>query len=323
MGFIKKNILFCLILLICLLAFGAGAYLAFAESGKVSAAQKKIKSAESQLQSLLVANPAPASENVDASKQNVAALEAELQKLRDNLQRGSRINASTDSVGVMSAIQQYITEYQRKAGEVMNEDGEAAPVVTPAKFAFGFEAYIDEAVPLEGADTVAALDKQRQILSYIVNQLFAANPAGIQAVQRELLEGASDGGDNVQGFKINDTASARVPGAIETMGFSVTFTGYTGSLRTFLNNLAKFDLPIVVRGIEVDRPQVKATSAAKPKKNSLDDMFGAFGGSSSSDADEPVTEAQKPVISENVSSFTVLLEYIEVVLPSDSEKNPS
>ncbi|MGJ8654058.1 MAG: hypothetical protein ACSHX8_12360 [Opitutaceae bacterium] len=328
MSFIKKNLLFCLIILICLLAFGAGAFLAIVESGKVSDAQKQIKSAESQLQSLLVADPAPTSENVAASEQNVMALETALKKIRDDLQRGSSINASSDGVGVMSAIQQHITEYQRKATEVVNKEGEPAPVVTPAKFAFGFEKYIDRGM-LDDSDPVAKLDKQRQILSYIIDQLFASNPVGIQAVERELLEGAAETSDDPdssdKGFRIDDATSARVPGAIDTMGFSVTFTGYTGSLRSFLNNLADFELPIVVRGIEVKRPAGKATTAAasKSKKNSMDDIFGAFGGSSSPAADAPVVEAQKPVISENISSFTVLLEFIEVVLPSDSEKNPS
>jgi hypothetical protein len=49
-----------------------------------------------------------------------------------------------------------------------------------------------------------------------------------------------------------------VPGAINTLAFGLTFTGYTDSLRELLNNLAKFDLPFVVRSIEVERPQVVA-----------------------------------------------------------------
>jgi hypothetical protein len=326
MDFIKKNGAFCALIIICLLASAAGAYFAFAESGKVSKAQTKINSAEAQLKSLLVADPAPSAENVAASEQNVVALTDELKKIRENLQRGARINVSSDGVGVSASIQQYISEYQRRAADNKTPDGvEAAPVVTPDNFGFGFEKYIESQAMLEDGNAVTErLDKQRQILSYIVNQLIAANPAGITSVKREMLENVetkgNSGGNN--SFRVSEAVSARVPGAINTMGFSVTFTGYSNSLRMFLNNLAKFELPIVVRSIEVNRPAGSATTAVKPKGNALDDIFGAFAGSTPTAAATPVVE-QQPVISENISSFTVVLEFIEIILPTDSENNPS
>lgn len=316
MDFIKKNITLCLFVLICLLAAAAGAYLAFAESGKAKSAQSKISNAEAQLSSLLQADPAPSAENVAASEQNVANLKAELSKIRANLQKGSRMNVSTDGIGVMASIQQYITEYQGRIASVTDEDG-VELIQTPSNFAFGFEKYIEEGEPLQDAKVIASLDKQRQILSYIVNKLIDANPDEITSVQREHLEGAA----GEIGFEISKAITARVPGAIDTMAFSVTFTGYTDSLRVFLNSLAKFDLPIVVRSIEVERPQGSATTADL-ETNDLDSIFGAFGGASSAVEVAPES-AQKPVISENVSSFTVVLEFIEIILPSDSEKTPS
>ncbi|MEN8828735.1 MAG: hypothetical protein ABF322_00290 [Lentimonas sp.] len=325
MDFIKKNRAFVLLVIICVLASVAGAYLAFAESGKVKSAQKKINSAEAQLSNLLVASPAPSAANVTASKQNVVGLEAQLKKIRENLQKGSRINASTDGIGVMAAIQQYITEYQGHVAGVTNEAGEVTPIQTPDNFAFGFEKYIQTGELSKDDNANAALDKQRQILSYIVNKLIDSKPAGISSVQRELLEetnAAANKPTAATGFVINNAITARVPGAIDTMAFSVTFSGYTDSLRAFLNSLAKFDLPIVVRSIEVERPQGSATTAAAPGRNDLDDIFGAFGGASAAAVSEPES-VQKPVISENVSSFTVVLEFIEIILPSNSEKNPS
>ena len=98
----------------------------------------------------------------------------------------------------------------------------------------------------------------------------------------------------------------------------MTFTAYTDSLRSFLNDLAKFDLPIVVRSIEVTRPTGSQTTAAPARGNNLDAIFGAFGGQGEADAPK---EAQKPVISENISTFTVTLEFIEIVLPADSAED--
>jgi hypothetical protein len=94
----------------------------------------------------------------------------------------------------------------------------------------------------------------------------------------------------------------------------LSFTGYTDSLRSFLNNLARFDLPIVVRSIDIKRQGEIKNTTASTNSNNLDSIFGAFGGS---DDEEAPKEAQKPVISENLSTFTVVLEFIEIVLPTD------
>lgn len=316
MGFIKKNLTFTIVLVVCFLAFGAGVYLAFAESGKISQAKQRISGAEAQLNNLRFADPAPTQENIAASEANVAELEQEIAKVREVLQRGARLATSTDGIGVMASIQQYITEYGRKAQEFTHTDadGNEVAIELPGDFAFGFEQYMDEATPEDDAKIIATLDKQRQILSYLLNKLYESEPHSVVAVEREILE-STGGEESASGFEVSDAISARVPGAINTMGFSLSFTGYTNSLRSFLNQLAKFDLPIVVRSIQVERPTGASTTTA-PARNSLDEIFGVFGGAEASE--EAPKEAQKPVISENVSKFTVVVEFIEVILPADA-----
>ena len=315
MGLLKKNLTFTIVVVVCVLAFVAGAYLAFAESGKIDKAKQKITTAESQLNNMRFADPAPSDENVEASQENVQELAAELGKIREDLERGSRMTMSTDGIGVMAGIQQYISEYQRKAAAHTDENGEADPITLPKDFAFGFEQYLDEATMLDDKKIIPVLDKQRQILSYLLNKLFDADPDSIVSVKREVLEQNKTAGNNKssaesnKGFVINPAVSARVPGAIDTLGFSLTFTGYTDSLRQFLNNLAKFDLPIVVRSIEVKRPSGQSTTAQAPQSNNLDSIFGVFGGGSSAQTEVP-EEAQKPIISENISTFTIVLEFI-------------
>ena len=146
MDFIKKNVVFCVLIIICLLASATGAFLAFAEAGKVKSAQTKIDSAEAQLKNLLVANPSPTVENVAASEQNAAALTQELQKIRESLQRGSRISASSDGVRVAASLQQYITDYKRRVENNKDAEGADAPISVTDKFGFGFEnvAYIGD-----------------------------------------------------------------------------------------------------------------------------------------------------------------------------------
>ncbi len=320
MGLLKKNLTFTIIVVVCVLVFGAGAYLAFVESGKIGNARQKITSAEAQLNNLRFADPAPTEENVTASQENVAQLTAELKKIREDLGRGSRMTTSTDGIGVMAGIQQYISEYQRKAAIRTDEQGEADPIALPKDFAFGFEQYLDEATMLDDPKLIPVLDKQRQILSYLLNKLYDADPERIVSVQREVLERAeavADAKGGSKGFQINKAISARVPGAVNTLAFSLTYTGYTDSLREFLNNLAQFDLPIVVRSVEVKRPSGSRTTVEAPKSDNLESIFGVFGGGIDSER-RPPEEAQKPVISENTSTFTVVLEFIEIVLPGET-----
>jgi hypothetical protein len=309
MGFLKKNLLFSIVVVFCLLVFAAGTYLALAQAGSIDQAKREIVNAKSQLDNLSNSTAAPTEANIERSQQNVAELKSVLSNIRDDLQRGSRLTTSSDGIGVMAGIQQYISDYQRKAEAHTNEVGEPDPIELPADFAFGFEQYIDRSTPLEDPALSAVLDKQRQILSYLMEKLLEADPSSIVSVKREVLEVSSA---DQKGFKISPAVSARVPGAIDTLAFSISFNAYTESLREFLNSLAKFDLPIVVRSIKVDRPSQSQTTAAPRGTNNLDSIFGAFGGSETETAPE---EAQKPVISENISTFTVVVEFIEIVLP--------
>lgn len=327
MVFLKKNLIFSIVLLICLLGFAAGAYLAFAESGEIAQQERKISSAKSQLNGILNADPAPTEANVAATRKNVRELSQELEAIRTNLEQGARLKMSTDGIQVMAAIQQFISDYQRKAQENVRQDDEAVPISLPDDFAFGFEQYIDEATIPDDPEVIPVLDKQRQIISYLLNKLFSADPHSIVSVRREVVESkpVADGQrernrSRNEGFRVDPAISARVPGAVETLGFSLTFTGHTDTLRKFLNSLARFDLPIIVRSIEVNRVESQAaTNRPAENPNDLNAIFGAFGGGAAPEEDVVPQEVQKPVIAENVSSFTVILEFIEVVLP-DAQK---
>ena len=320
MGFIKKNLIFTIIITVCILAFSSGVYLAFAELGKIDQKKQKIIAAESQLKTMRFADPAPTLENVEASAENVAELKAELRKIREDLGRGARITTSTDGIAVMAGIQQFISRYQRKSVTHTGKDGEPVEIIVPDNFAFGFEQYLNEATMLDDKELIPVLDKQRQILSYLLDRLYEAEPESIVSVEREALELKGEDSASTKGFGIHSAITARVPGAINTLAFRLAFTGYTDSLRRLLNDLAKFDLPIVVRSIEVDRPSGISTTAKVPANNNLDTLFSILDGGSNSEVKAP-DEAQKPVISENISTFTVVLEFIEVALPTQSAVN--
>ncbi|MEO0510026.1 MAG: hypothetical protein AAF065_09220 [Verrucomicrobiota bacterium] len=317
MGFIKKNLVFCVFVLICVLVFGVGVFFAMSEAGKVKKSQRTFETSKNQLNSLLYANPAPTTANVEAAEQNVAKLIAALGAIRENLQRGSGLTTSSDGVSVMAGLQQFIFEHQKIVEAHENSEGIPAPILIPEEFGFGFEQYVDQTPPIEDSAKIAILDKQRQIVTYLVTQLIQSDPRSIDAIQREILEIEGE-----SGFMIDDVVSARVPGAIDTMAYSLSFSGYTSSLRSFLNSLSKFDLPIVVRSISVERPSGSETVVSPGSGNNLDELFGIFGNDDSVESEMP-QETQMPVIEENISNFTVVVEFIEVVLPDASNEELS
>lgn len=309
MSFIKKNQLFCIVVAVCVLAFLAGAFLAFKGSGNVNKAQRSLTAAEAKLNNLLSSSPSPTEENLIVAERNLAELQAALAEIREDLQPGAALKTSDDGVSVIAGIQQYISRFQKAAAANKNESDQAAPIGTPNDFAFGFEQYLKVATPPDDSAKASLLDKQRQILSYLLTQLILAGPHSIDAVEREILESSDRGG-----FSIDEAISARVPGAINTMAYSLTFSGYTSSLRDLLNNLARFELPIVVRSVAVKRPSGSETVIARAGSNSQDAITALFGGGDFSAGDKKA-EWPKAVIEENISQFTVILEFIEVVLP--------
>ena len=133
--------------------------------------KQKMTSAESQLKSMCFADPAPTPENVEASAENVAELRSRAQENSRRLGTWCRITTSVDGIGVMAGIQQFISNHRRKAATHTNKDGEPVEIIVPDDFAFGFEQYLDEATMLDDDELIPVLDKQRQILSYLLNKL--------------------------------------------------------------------------------------------------------------------------------------------------------
>jgi len=309
-SFLKKNPLFSVVVALSLLVFLAGAILALQSAGKTAKAERAFSSAESRLAALRSAAPTPNEVNVAAAEENLEALTSVVANIRGDLQQGSELTTTEDGVSVIAGIQQYIATFQKMTANRKNEAGEPSAIEIPEDFSFGFRRYSRDVTPPSDPRIAALLDKQRQILTYLLEQLIEAGPQGINAVHREAVDGAA--ADNK--FSISPSISARVPGAIETMGFRLTFTGYTDSLRDFLNNLNEFELPIVVRSIEVERPSGSETVVATAQARDGGGIFELFGGGDTT-TDEVDNEWPKPVIVDNVSTFTVTVEFIELVLP--------
>jgi hypothetical protein len=307
MEHIKRNPVFFSFCLGSILVFIVLIALVFFESVKLSNAKAQVMNVDGQVKALMYANPAPTNKNVKAAQKNLEELEERLKNIYEELRQGSYLNINEDGVSVISSILRYISEYNKLVENHVDANSTPSPIKIPDEFAFGFEKYFRSTLIPEGK-IVPVLDKQRQILSYILDKLIAADPSSIQSVKRE----DSGNSETKSEFKIDPAISARVPGAIDTLAFQVTFTGYTPSLRKFLNNLAYFQLPVVVRSIEVDRVESKPENQSSRFFNTMD-----MHTSSSKD------DSKIPVISEIESVFTVTLEFIEIIAPLDFEDDLS
>jgi hypothetical protein len=126
-------------------------------------------------------------------------------------------------------------------------------------------------------------------------------------------------------FTIDPLVSARVPGAVDTMAFRFKFIAYSDTLRGFLDALAKFEYPLVVRSVEVEPATedalkaAKAASAAAPVDASSGIVLpGAADASATATPDQsaaPAGPVKAAVVKNNLSEFTVVIEYINLIPP--------
>lgn len=152
--------------------------------------------------------------------------------------------------------------------------------------------------------------------------LFEAAPTSIVSVEREPLEisGSEEKNRLVSNhrdlFLIDPLISLGSSAYIDTMAFRITFTGRTDSLRRFLNRLALFELPLIVRSIDVRPVEEGQRASRRAARSEMDSLFDLFGGGTAAE-EEPQRSGREPVITENQSRFSVVLEFIEIDLDTD------
>ena len=168
-------------------------------------------------------------------------------------------------------------------GEKITDRATRGQVATRSGERFGFSSHTQEG---PAAELVAAVFRQRILAQYLIETLLEVRPAALLSVQREqplttvqrarrnqplppdsfANAGPSVAHDAAADFFLLDRQfSVRVPGQVESDAFRLEFTGQTPVLRTFLNRLAAFQLPGIVRSVEVfPAAAVPTTARAEP-----------------------------------------------------------
>ncbi len=297
------------------------AWLIFTQSGQIRKERALIDQKKQTLQAFAFQTPFPSRDNLAT----VEAARAEVEKVREDI-RGELRSTSDVAQKIASAVVpatptdayfdlSYYVERMRAAAE-------AAPVRITLDTRFGFSDYVKTGPELE---LIPAVFLQRQYAEYLLTALIAAQPAEFVGLQRErpltaeekrLQEEAIaagqtptsfDSGSTGDFFTIDPRTSARVPGFVDSQPFRITFVGYTSALRNFLNELATFKLPVVVRSVEVEALNRDGSGQiVTPRPAAAPTVFDANGQSVA------VIEEQ-PLVVPTESRFTVTVEIVSLV----------
>jgi hypothetical protein len=269
-------------------------------------ARRQLDRVKKELRTLAVIEPAPTRENAGAIGAELArltkaaeALRAELASADADAGESGGLAAPTRRPEAFFALASFIEEMRTRAME--------AGVGLRPEERFGFSSYAHEA-PETGQ--LAEVFRQKRVLEFLLSALIEAQPREVLWVQRPRmagkagaaatgnLEGAlgrrATGGPGSDFFEIDPRLSLRVPGIVDTLAFRLSFTGRTSTLRALLVKLGEFELPVVVRAVEVvpaERPL--ETSAVR--------------------ATAPVS-----MVASAWSRFTVTVEFITLVVPGSA-----
>lgn len=287
------------------------AWMLFSQRSDVHKISAEIEQKKEALDAFQRQNPFPSRENLEAIEEDRLAAEKTRGQIRSLLQAEGDVSASIASAVLpVSPTEAFfdIANYVERLRALARE--------TQVGFApenrFGFSAYSTRGP--EGG-LVKSVFEQRQYAEYLIGALLRTeNPPkefiGLQRGQPVNPGSAnietSGGGGSGDYFSMDARTSARVSGSVATIPFRLSFIGNTAVLRDFLNELALFKVPVVVRSVEVESlgGNSRASSPAPRAANNI------FGGNSPA---ANTAEAVKPLVEQVDSRFIVTVEIVSLV----------
>ncbi len=301
MSWFKRNSLFFSALILLGIVLIAQIVVFFQQREKAEQMRQSFEAKIEEYQWLAEYNPSLTRENIEIARQDREHVRENLERIREALGAEADVtelfgDPPAERSDAYFDIISFAEEYREKARQVDVNDG--AGVRLPSDdYMFGFSRYADRGPPNELIELVF---KQRKIVAYLLDTLYEVRPVELERVARgDAAErrgiGAPAGGQGGDFFRIAPEVSARIPDFVETHEFRLVFTGYTATLREFLNRIASPEgqVPLIVRSVEVT-PVEGGQAAAR------------------AEADGAV-----PIVASNLSRFVVTLEFIELVSPSE------
>jgi hypothetical protein len=350
MSWYRKSPLFAAAIAVCaLLALGELA-LIYERFTASRAAARKLDQRKVELQGMGDLTPPPTREVATAIEADLAKAQSAMASMQAELKgRGAyaeKMRATKTPAARTDAYFDLATFVERMRELAKKHDVD----VRPEAARFGFAVYVNEGPEVERIEPVF---KQRQIAQYLLEALVEAKPRTLLAIRRERTMTKTEreahaaaiasgepppepdaGEDGLDYFTIDPQVSARVAGYVDTLPFRFVFTGQTAALRTFLNRLASFELPVLVREVEVDTASAEELAAVAPDEAApaepaaaaapsvvlstdapADEAPGAAAAKAPAPPRAPRRSAATPIVSKPLSKFTVTVEFVELVPP--------
>lgn len=342
MTWYRKNPLFASALTFCVVvAVGESAWIfERITASRSSAAKLAQKRGELQAMSQLV--PAPTREVAQAIAGDLAGAQRALATMQaalkgrgpaaERLRVAHRPRARTDAYFDLATFVEKTRELARKNAVDLRPDAAR----------FGFSAYANEGPELERIEPVFL---QRQIVQYLAESLIEARPLAVIAVKREVpltraereeravaakaaadpaaAAGSTAADEGPDFFALDPRVSVRAPGFLDSSAFRFVFIGQTTVLRAFLNRLAAFELPVLVREVEVEPVSAEealrhaASDEASPEPAPVPASVVLTLDPTPTPVKKAVAgTAVAPIVAKPYSKFTVTVEYVELVPPA-------
>ncbi len=348
--FKKYPLFFVIVSLLCAVFVAGTGYNVYLNMQRVDAG-KKLKKSMKAYSNALEADPSQKA--IDDSAKNIKQLQGRLDFLIKDLTR-----ASNDIFKPLTAKEGYqLTEQLRGMVNKWKLEAKNKDIAIPEEMEFSYKKYVaPNALPPRN-EAVPAIWKQACVLDYIMKKLYLCkseeSPMYVLWVQREVLKEETDNSkknkkttrvvrkrksSSISGdsFEIDKAITARKEGSLDTLAYRFVFAGHTDVLRRFLNQLKDFDAMLVVRSIDV-RPADKASidaitqnrEAEEAESQENNDAGNAlFGGNSENSSGESensgdgsiTVQNRTPVVTDNISEFTVVIEYVDVVTNKEAPK---
>ena len=325
-----------LLIVICVVVAGEAwiCYNRF-EVAKKSAAGLRAKRTE--LASLEAVRPFPSEESKAAVEADLRRTQVALDTMRAQLKgrgpaaeqlRNTKIPA--EPTDMFFDLATFIEKTREKAQQ--------GAVKIKADERFGFATYANAGPE---RDLIPQVFLQRQIAQYLIEALIDAHPSELVSLQRErpltkaqrdllgtgqslppVSRSSAPGGESDL-FEIDPRITARVPGFVVATSFRLNFIGDTGALRAFLNKLATFELPLVVRSVEVAPATATAGTAGSATTNQTT-LSAIFSPDAATATPATVSTVKtKPLVEKILSQFTVTVEFIDLVTTTAAGATPT
>lgn len=358
MQYFKKFPIFFSIITLLLLAFVAGVAYDVMLSVDVAKTEKKLKNARADFDDALAKDPTDKA--INAADKNIKALAEHLEFLEKDLTRARNDIFSTppsESYQLVEQLRGRVQKWKRAAKQrdivVANDmdfgfkryvapnaeppaDEAAAPIWKQACVLD----YINGKLFASKTEQspMAIVNVQREVLAQESGKQVAQRKQTAFERRRRAARMALRSNDKSDTFTIDPNITARKQGSLDTLAYKIEFAAHTDVLRRFLNQLKDFDAMLVVRSIDVVPASADITAMVKrgnvdEETAGLEEIFGANNGDSEQkEGDEnsnpEQTEAQAaemekiktPVVTDNLSKFSVVIEYVEVVNEPESKK---